>query len=987
MYFEFESKGYNLTLYKDDNYDGASNRVLIVLGTVPSDMIESATIDLKVLRHCIKYAIETSAKYGARKHSFAVVNFNDYPHLKLSGTKRAEALSWFTERLNKIIEHTKPTKILFSGDASSLINYRKESNGCFFDYKGIPLVPTLDFERLLSKNGEYANLLGFWTRHLAYLLAGKHPFSLRHVTPADMSCVFVDTIAKFDRVMALWDHSKVVALDTETQNLSSLQNKVLTIQLCFEGNKNRGFLIPLHHTHDANPFTTKQKAYIEEQLRKRLARSDKELVTFNGAFDLRVLRRQLSLPIIGHTVWEIQAGEHLLDENISSLASISHPAGGLAAVLSSYDNDSYLSGGMSFSKGERHNVAAVSPKDKGFLTYGCLDVVSIMNIRDMQIKRAGFERLLSTPYTEYFCAHMRYMMSDTVHQLSHMKDAGSLIDRKYLKSLMSPSSDLNKLITELEQKICNTSAGKEASRRIGVSTQKTSKSLFGGVAVNNLKLSKPAHRNILMLDVLGLSPVNYTANGTPSVDSDFISKYKSHNPVVALYADYQAATKIMSTYVVGWEKTFMASLDGADSHLRADFSFFGVDTGRLASSKPNFQNIPSRGKLAKIIKRMFIAADGTLLIAFDFSAHEVRGWSQASGDMQLAEVFRAGQKLRQRLLKASSAGADVADILSELKTRGDVHIQNVKRFFGRWVEKSDPLRDAVKAVVFGTLYGKSAKSLGDDTKKSEFDSIKQQLAEAKDHKEIERLEQAFADLVEEDRSESAQEIIDKMFAEFQAGHRWVQRMQKSAKERFYVYSPVGRIRHLYAAMTQDHSIVSRQVRRGLNAPIQGFASELAVKASRLTLLAAHDYANRFGIDMSKFRFSRMVHDASYYTVPYEMVLPFLHILQYETTYGVSEAIEEQFGFKLTIEPEIEMDIGTNDTNAQTWDWQLSTLLPLIERVVDEGLKDGVLTDSKDYIMAKIKAPWLNGEQRAHLNAEYPMLGVKLHSKYFQKAAT
>lgn len=278
------------------------------------------------------------------------------------------------------------------------------------------------------------------------------------------------------------------------------------------------------------------------------------------------------------------------------------------------------------------------------------------------------------------------------------------------------------------------------------------------------------------------------------------------------------------------------------------------------------------------------------------------------------------------------------------------------------------------------LYGKSAKSLGDDTKKAEFDVIKAKLRDAKTAEEIAKLERQFEDLVAEDRKEQAQEIIDKMFDEFTAGHRWVLRMQESAKKRFYVYSPIGRIRHLFAAMTGEKSIIARQVRRGLNAPIQGFASELAVKGSRLVLLSIHDFAKKAKLDMSKFRFSRMVHDASYYAVPYHLVLPFIHILQYETTYGVSKAVEKEFGLKMTIEPEIEINLGTKDTNSESWNWALPNLIAVIDGAVTEGIKNGLLTESKEDILAQIYKPWKDDRTLTYLNKKYPLLGVDLKTE-------
>jgi hypothetical protein len=221
-----------------------------------------------------------------------------------------------------------------------------------------------------------------------------------------------------------------------------------------------------------------------------------------------------------------------------------------------------------------------------------------------------------------------------------------------------------------------------------------------------------------------------------------------------------------------------------------------------------------------------------------------------------------------------------------------------------------------------------------------------------------------------------------MFSEFKRGDQWVKRMQKMATEKFYVFSPIGRIRHLYAAMTGIRSIISRQVRRGMNAPIQGFASEIAVKASRRVMVSF--FKDRAKIDKllgrepsRPVKFNRIVHDALYFTVPYEMVIPFMHILQYEATYGVAKAYEDEFGLKFTVEPEIEMEFGTKDTNSMKWDWSLPELKKIIETSVDDGIKLNLLSESKEDILAKIWEPWKSDKCLKFLDETYPILGVSL----------
>lgn len=633
---------------------------------------------------------------------------------------------------------------------------------------------------------------------------------------------------------------------------------------------------------------------------------------------------------------------------------------------------------------DNHNFFVSDADTIKLLVHNCAtDVVSILHIADEQVERAKKKEVNGKSYEQMFVRHVLYQMSDTVHQLSHLKQEGSLIDKRYLRRLMKPDSVLVKAIGELLDEFKTFPEVIEANKQLLSQSGFKAGSLFGGSSASRwvFSFTKPEHKAKLFLEVMGLKAISKTASGADAIDKAFIEHYKDRNYLVAKFGEFQAASKLLSTYVRGWYKQLTKEIDGvADDHMRADYKFFDVDTGRLASGNPNLQNIPTRGKLSKIIKEMFITLDGHLLIRFDYSAHEVRGWSIASGDTVLAAAFKAGQKLRQQFIKTPTE-----EIKTELKTKGDIHIANVKRFFGRWVEKSDPLRDAVKAVVFGVLYGKSAATLGNDTKRSDLDAIKAKINaayKADDKKELAKHIEEFERILEEDRSEQAQEIIDKMFAEFKRGDQWVKRMQRMATEHYYVFSPIGRIRHLYAAMTGVKSIISRQVRRGMNAPIQGFASEIAVKASRLVMTSFHKdrkkICDMLGLAKPKpIRFNRIVHDALYFTVPYDMVIPFIHVLQYEATYGVANAYEKEFGLKFTVEPEIEMEIGTKDTNSAKWDWSLPNLVSTLDSVVKEGIEQGLLTEKHEDIMEQIFAPWRNTEALAFLDEKYPLLGVSL----------
>lgn len=367
---------FEVFLKKDNDWNTSSKRVLIIIQTVDgSDLHSGEMASTPALPNAIRHAKKIAERYkssSADGCAFAVSNFNARRHLHLKGQAKGEAESEFRLRQLKLIKKLNPTHILFSGDLSRLypIDNPHMKNGWVHKIEGRRVVSTLDFGRLMDKNGLYANLLGFWCRHLAHLLLGYHPHDLSKISAKP---VVVDTVEKFQKLMKLWDKARRVATDTETRNLSATANKLYTAQFAFDADgvdPEKGYIVIIDHPHADNKISKEDRKYMKKKLRKRLqAHEGPELITFNGMFDLRVYRQCLKIDIIYHTVWEIMAGEHLLDENISSMASIGIKAGGLAAVYSSYGNDFYFNKNTEFSKSERKTIGAISPYDKGLLSY------------------------------------------------------------------------------------------------------------------------------------------------------------------------------------------------------------------------------------------------------------------------------------------------------------------------------------------------------------------------------------------------------------------------------------------------------------------------------------------------------------------------------------------------------------------------------------------------------------------------------------------
>lgn len=942
---------FELVLRKDREWRTTKERVLIILQNVPSLSIHNKDILPRgLVRNTVVNTIKL-ANQQARKlqgkvnyHSYAVVNFNAYRHFHKTRDQRRSDEQLFAGRARNLIKRLKPTKILICGHeaASYLLEESPQDlarmRGRVYRYNDkIPTVVTLDLDTLLAKRCELANLLGFFSRHLTYLLLGKHPFSLRNVYP---TVKYVDTKAKFDALFKKLMASKRVAYDTETKDLSN-DNLIYTYQFCLDSEPGVGYVIP--YDHPTSPLGTKAKQYIKGKLDQFFA-SDIELITFVGSFDLRVTRVTHNLELINNPIYDITAGEHLLDENTDHLRKadgLLH--GNLGATVCRYDNDFYLK--ASFSKEDRASIGTIAVTDESFLLYCAMDVVSIMHIAHMQERHAAMYEIEGRNYKDIFLRAVRYNLGPAIQQISHLEQDGSTINLEYLESLTKPGSPLIEEIKKAglafkKYKSVRT-ANSNILRRAGIQ----SNSLFNTGEEWVFSPTKREHKEELFFKVLDLPHVSETASGNPAIDSKFIKEYEKDVKEVATYGSFQKVSKLLSTYVRGWIRILRTNTDSIkDSRLRASYGFFGVMSGRFNSSKPNLQQIPSRGRLANIIKRMFQAPKGRIFIRYDYSAHEVRGWANISGDKILAKSFKTGQALRQEyIVKPTKKRKE------ELAVKGDVHIQNVIHFFQKVVSRDHPLREAIKSIVFGVLYGKSAPSLGNDIGRDE---------------------------------QYAQELIDKMFDTFKQGGAWLDRMKKSIVKNLIVYSPLGRKRHLYAALTEDRSVIARQTRRGVNAPIQGMSSEIGVIASYLIIRSYYKHANILNSFLKQtqeqraIKFNRIVHDANYFDVTYEGALLLMHVIQYEATYGVAQYTKEKFGFTMEVEPEIEVEFGVRDDKSYGWDWSLPDLVRCLVLSIKDAEELDLLEHSAKETFNNMWSLYDNTKVQDYLQKHFPLLGVK-----------
>lgn len=714
----------------------------------------------------------------ANPYSLAIANFNAAKTRDLEVSEQVAYNTKFARRIVDLIDRLKPTHVVFSG-ATAYVEVLKILNSDLVA-KHTPVrrglidelttkvgtafraTHTLDLEPLynpatnkeevdeeddLADKFALADLFYFVSKNIANLLLGRVMYSARDVV---IKPVYVDTIKKVDYLFDdILHNAKFIALDTEVKNLESYNNELYVAQ--FAVSADCGYVLPI--AHPKSPFNEEQQRYIKKKFRSFLSAYKEEdrkvLITMNGKFDLRLTQAQLNIPVIYHQIHELTFAESLLDENISLLSKGSNKVRvGVERVLTSYqnlanicvkyDNEFYYKAKLS--KADRGSLGSIAPDNPDALLYEAADVQIPFRIAMLQYEAANDIRYrpnFSSPklvsYGKQFKLNLLNQMSATAHMMAVAERNGSPVDVKYLADMNKKGSPIRNMLRDARAALEATPAVAKVEKILAGNLGRATGGLFGGkIAQKFFKLSSKDHQEKLFFDVLGLEPVNTTKTGKRAIDKAFVAVYEHDSPEVKLFGQYVNIFKLISSYVVGWSKLINATQDSAQDHcLRASFGI--VTTRRLCSFSPNLQQIPSRGPLAKLLKRAFAAPEGCLQLAYDLSAHEVRMWANQSGDEALADAFRAGQALRKKWIANPTE-----EIAKELSTKGDIHIVNIHRFFGVWVTKSDPRRSGVKGVVFGVIYGKSAATLGLDLKKDKVNGLEASIRNVK--KEIKELE-------------------------------------------------------------------------------------------------------------------------------------------------------------------------------------------------------------------------------------------------------
>jgi DNA polymerase I len=513
------------------------------------------------------------------------------------------------------------------------------------------------------------------------------------------------------------DQAELTAFDTETTSINYMQAEIVGFSLSVTANE--AAYIPLAHDYPGAPDQLSREEVLQK-LRGWLEDDRKKKVGHHLKYDAHILAR-----------YDIALAGMQFDSMLESYV--------LNSVATRHDMDSVARQYLGRETIRYEDVAGKGVKQLTFnqvdletaAPYAAEDADITLQLHETLWRQLSEIATLKSVYED--------IEQPLVPVLLEMEETGVLVDRKMLST---QSGELARKMIELEAK---------------------AHELAGGP----FNLGSPKQLQQILFEQLGLPIIRKTPKGQPSTAEDVLVELAGDYELPAVIIDYRSVSKLKSTY------TDKLPLQIAEKTGRIHTSYHQAvaATGRLSSTDPNLQNIPIRTPEGRRIRQAFVAPEGQVLLAADYSQIELRIMAHLSEDPSLVNAFANEQ---------------------------DVHRATAAEVFGMTQgEVTDDQRRSAKAINFGLMYGMSAFGLA------------KQLG-------ISRGE--------------AQEYVNLYFDRHPGVKAYMDATREKASADGYVETVFGR--RLYLPEINARNANRRQYaeRTAINAPMQGTAADIIKKA-------------------------------------------------------------------------------------------------------------------------------------------------------------
>lgn len=282
------------------------------------------------------------------------------------------------------------------------------------------------------------------------------------------------------------------------------------------------------------------------------------------------------------------------------------------------------------------------------------------------------------------------------------------------------------------------------------------------LAGEEFNINSPKQLGVILFEKLELKPVKKTKTGY-ATNADVLEKLRDKYPIVNFIMEYRQLAKLKSTYCDG----LRAVVNPNTHRIHSVFTQTVTVTGRLSSTEPNLQNIPTRTELGREIRKMFVAKEGYVLVDADYSQIELRVLAHIANDETMINAFRNNE---------------------------DIHAVTASQVLGIPLEDvTKEQRSSAKAVNFGIVYGIGEFSLAQDL----HISVKE-----------------------------AKAYIESYLEKYHGVRNYMESIKEQAKKDGYVKTMLNRIRYIPELKSPNYNIRQFGERVALNTPIQGTAADI-----------------------------------------------------------------------------------------------------------------------------------------------------------------
>ena len=512
-----------------------------------------------------------------------------------------------------------------------------------------------------------------------------------------------------DKVLKVLNEKSIISVDTETSSLNAHEAELVGVS--FSCGPNEAFYIPVAHKN----FKSLKKDFVIKKIKPILEDPSIKKVGQNIKYDLIIFKNSgIEVDPVEDTMllsYTLDAGNNRHNMDTLSEIHLNHKTISYKELVGSGKKQ------LKFSDINLENSTKYASEDA--------DVT--LRLYDILLDRVNNEKL--NKVYEVFEKPM-------IKILSKLEMNGIKVDDSYLKKL---SKKFEARLKKIEDNIF-----KISGKKFNIGSPKQ----LGEIIYNDLKIAK-----------LKKTKKGSLATSAKILEDLALTGHKFPN----LILEWRQVSKLKSTYT----DALQDHISKKTKRVHTSFLLAATNTGRLASSDPNLQNIPIKSADGKEIRKAFIAEKNNVLISADYDQIEMR---------ILADM------------------ADVKELKKAFKNNQDIHTLTASQVFGLEIKKvTDDFRRKAKAINFGIIYGITQYGLAKQISVS---------------------------------NQEALDFINSYFKKFPEIKDYMNSTVKTCRKQGYVTNIFGRRIHLRGINDKNFSVRSFQERAAINAPIQGSAADI-----------------------------------------------------------------------------------------------------------------------------------------------------------------